>query len=115
MKWHHMNKNHYELKGYTFTSYRGTFEVNVKDLPRGCNMHVWIRCDYCLIKVRKKFQDYIKQNEEAVIKRDCCHKCRPLKIRESNLVVYGVESTNQLSETTQKRNETNKKDTEVKM
>ncbi|MFJ8066097.1 hypothetical protein ACIQYS_15835 [Psychrobacillus sp. NPDC096426] len=107
IKWHQRYRNYYEMRGYIFTAYRDEFEVNVVDLPISSNKKVWVYCDYCYIKVQKKFQCYIKQKEKSIIKKDCCYDCRPIKTRESNKMNYGVESTNQLHQTIEKRNNTN--------
>lgn len=114
MKWHQRYRNYYEKKGYTFTNYRETFKVDVNDLPENCNKYIKVLCDYCLEKgitnvVSKPFQAYVNQNMKSIIKKDCCKKCKPLKVKESNLLVYEKESTNQIDEVKQKRAETNRK------
>ncbi|WP_192604452.1 hypothetical protein [Bacillus sp. OAE603] len=112
MKWHQRYRSYYEEKGYEFTNYGDIFKVSFIDLPKKCNKKILVYCDYCLTdgvykQVEKTFQDYSKQNESAVIKKDCCYDCRPKKVKESNLMVYGKESTNQVDSIRQKQKETN--------
>ncbi len=112
MKWHPRYRIYYEERGYKFTKYRDLFNVDVRDLPNNSQKKVWVLCDYCLEKgVERKraktFQTYIKQNRESIIKKDCCYECTPIKIKESNMITYGVESTNQLKEIRKKQEDTN--------
>lgn len=114
MKWHQRNIRYYEERGYVFTDYGDFFEVDVEHLPKGCNEYVLVLCDYCLENGKrticsKPYQSYIKQNRDAIIKKDCCYVCRPLKIKESNRLIYGKESTNQVEKIRKKQIETNKK------
>lgn len=111
MTWTPKYRNYYELKGYNFTKYYDKFEVNVLDLPINSNKKVQFLCDYCLENGKKTviqttYQDYLKR-KRGIISKDCCKKCVPVKIKESNLLVYGVESTNQVKEIKEKRIKTN--------
>lgn len=110
MSWHPRYRKFYEDKGYVFTNYKDEFKVNVLDLPVSSNKYVNFYCDYCLengiyTKLNKRYQDYLKSRE--TINKDCCKKCKPLKIKESNMMVYGVESTNSLDSTKKKKKITN--------
>jgi hypothetical protein len=108
VKWHPRNKQHYESNGYIFTKYGDSFEVKTNDLSKGnSKINIEVLCDYCKkATVSKPYNDYIRNKEKDIIKKDCCEKCRPLKVKESNLLVYGVESTNQLDDVIKKREET---------
>jgi len=108
INWNKRNKKYYINKGYVFTQYNDEFEVKVEDVSKGnSDIYVDVLCDYCFINTtNKKYQDYIKQNEKAIIHKDCCKKCQSLKVKESNLLKYGVESTNSLNEVSNKRKNT---------
>jgi len=104
IKWNKNNKKYYIDKGYIFTQYGDEFEVKTEDLSKGnSKVYVDVLCDYCLVNtINKTYQDYIDSNEKAIIHKDCCKECKPLKVKESNLLKYGVESTFQVKEIYQK-------------
>jgi hypothetical protein len=111
MKWHQRNKVYYEERGYKFTSYGDSFDVIVEHLPDNCNEYVQVLCDYCLEEGNhtvkpEPYQAYTR-NKRGIIQKDCCNVCKPKKIKESNLKVYGKESTNQIEEVVKKRKKTN--------
>ena len=111
-KWNKNTKKHYESKGYLFTNYGDEFLVKVEDLTKGNTSEVEVLCDYCLEEgiekiIKKKYLIYKQQNEKSIIHKDCCKKCMPLKVKESNLLVYKVESTSQLPKTINKYKQTN--------
>lgn len=87
---------------------RGTsIIVKVEDLPEGSEVYIECLCDYCLEQgvetiIPKMYCNYIKQNKYGIIKKDCCKKCHPLKTKESNLLIYGVESIVYLKSTKDK-------------
>jgi len=66
MKWHSINKEWYEDKGYIFTKYRDQFEVRVEDLQEGSNAKVDIQCDGCgeLLKgiVWRSYKKYVHED-----------------------------------------------------
>jgi hypothetical protein len=100
IKWGNRNKNYYISKGYNFTKNGDEFEVKIEDVTENnSKVYVDVLCDYCNKNIiNKTYQIYIKQNKNAIINKDCCNDCKPIKIKESNLLIYGVESTNQVSE-----------------
>ncbi|QGS68707.1 hypothetical protein CV093_10185 [Oceanobacillus sp. 143] len=94
-----------------FTFYRDEFVVSVEHLPISSNKYVKVLCDYCLNKglttiKEEPYQTYIR-NKKGIIKKDCCNDCKPLKVKESNLLVYGKESTNQVDQIREKQKKTN--------
>lgn len=108
IKWRKDNKDIYENKGYKFTNYGKEFEINVNDLLTGSHKMVEILCDYCQkTVVEKSYKDYISQNLNSIIHKDCCKKCQPLKLVESNKNVYGVSFIGELESTIEKRRQTN--------
>jgi hypothetical protein len=112
VKWHSRNKNHFVSKGYKFTKVGDMFEVKIGDLSHASNTFVEYTCDYCLERgihkvCRTKYNDYNVYRRKSPIQKDCCYDCRHIKNKESNLLVYGVESTNSLDEVRDKQKATN--------
>jgi len=96
-KWVGKYKKYYVEKGYTFTKMLDTFEVKVEDLLENSNEYVEVLCDYCKLNIsRKTYQGY--NFARKIIDKDCCDECKYIKTKESNLKIYGVESTNSLEE-----------------
>lgn len=85
-----------------------TIEVKIEDLPKNSHAEVEVLCDYCEeTVVKKEYGNYISQNINSIIHKDCCKKCQPLKNKESNELVYGVSHISKLESTTEKRKQTN--------
>jgi hypothetical protein len=55
--------------------------------------------------VNKRYDHYVTCNLNGIIKKDCCKNCSPLKQKESNLLVYNVDSTNKIESVLQKKRE----------
>lgn len=106
-RWVSSNRKWYEEKGYIFTKYNDKLTVKAKDLTLSSDVRVEFICDYCGETKDKQFKEYINSLNKSPIKKDCCYDCRSLKNKESNMLVYGVESTNQVPEILEKRFETN--------
>lgn len=86
IKWNGRNKKHYIDRGYSFTKMSDEFEVRVEDLTIGSRAQIDVICDYCNDIVVKSYSNLLREREENNIKKDCCKKCQPLKIRE----LYGT-------------------------
>ena len=83
-------------KDYVYDTTK-TITVKVEDLPNGSHALVEVLCDYCKNSViTMTYKDYNQKTKK--IKKRACYNCRFLKIKESNLLKYNVESTNQLDE-----------------
>jgi hypothetical protein len=111
MTWTPKTKKYYVEKGYVFTKISDVFHTNVLDLPTNSNKEILLLCDYCLLenretKILRSYQNYLRYNKQT-IKKDCCNSCRPKKVKESNLVNYGVENTNQLESVQIRKMQTN--------
>lgn len=110
--WGNRNKKYYTNKGYPFTKIGDIFEVCIEDLlPNSSKVMVECLCDYCLengVKtiITKTWQDYKKQ-EISITPKDCCSNCVPLKKRESDMKLYGVNHTSKLNSTIEKMQKTN--------
>jgi len=86
--------------------------IKIEDLQKGSNLKIKVLCDYCLENgietiIDKTYCNYIHQNEKSIIHKDCCPSCKGKKTKESNLIIYGVESIQQLPETREKTEKTN--------
>lgn len=94
-------------KGYEYRGKRETFLVDLKDLPLKSNKKVRVICDYCGEEFLKKYNVY--NDGHKIINKDCCSnpKCTRQKVKESNLITYGVSSTSSLSEVKDKIKQTN--------
>ena len=90
-KWNPKNKHYYIEKGYTFTAMKESFIISVYDLPRGSHVLVDVLCDYCKTKITKEWNRYISEHDGAIAK-DCCNKCKRLKIVDVCREKYGVSS-----------------------
>lgn len=104
VRWHHANKEHYINKGYKFTKYGDEITVKIKDLSLSNKVLVEVKCDYCGKVVKRKYCDYIKQNE--TVNKDACKGCWTLKYKDVCLAKYGVDNVNMLESTKQKKIET---------
>lgn len=109
---------HYESLGYNIPKWkdkngrvkvkRGTImSVKIEDLPTASRELIPYKCDYCEKDDLKPYVQLLKGRK--IIDKDCCEDCIPLKIKETNLIKYGVEHTQQLEETKSKFRETNLK------
>ncbi|MQR94773.1 hypothetical protein [Fictibacillus phosphorivorans] len=89
-------KSHYIDKGYHYTFIGDEFLIPVNDLPSSSNVKVEVVCDYCGTNLYKQFGKYLRSREASPIKKDACKKCHPLKTKEGNLLLYGVDHYTQL-------------------
>jgi hypothetical protein len=75
---------------------RGTkIIVKIEDLLKGSQTKVMVECDYCGKEHPVFYKNYLNSRLGA-INKDCCINCLPKKVKESNLINYGVISTNDL-------------------
>lgn len=103
VKWvQNKTKTHYLEKGYNFTYFGDEFQVPIENLPKNSNVTVKVICDYCYKEVHKRYRDYKKSIEESPIKKDACNNCHPLKTKEGNRLLHGVEHYTQKSEEREK-------------
>ena len=93
------NRKFYKDLGYQ--SQDEYIEINIKDLSIGSHILIRAICDYCNAEKKISYKDYNK-NISSGGKFSCSIKCGSLKSKESNLIKYGVESTNSLSSTKEK-------------
>lgn len=95
VKWNVQNKQYYLDKEYKFSKIGDIIEIKIEDVPLNSNRKVDVLCDYCNKNIsHKTYQAYNSQRN--IIQKDSCHKCKFIKIKESNLKIYGVEHKCQL-------------------
>ena len=99
---------YYVNKGYIFTNVGDVFMVNILDLKISSKETIKCYCDYCLEDgieniIEKKYIDYLQQRR--LVKKDCCKKCYPQKVKEVVMTKYGFESINQLDFVKEKKKE----------
>lgn len=115
-----MNIKYYEEKGYDipkiknkwgkFQTPRGTtIKVKVDDLQEGSHVEVEVLCDYCLETIKKPWKIYLRDNQNGIIHKDACDDCRIIKMKESNMQVYGEEQIFSIPEIREKIVKTNLK------
>lgn len=73
VKWHYLNREHYESLGYKFTKNLDEFEVKVEELPTTCKIVVDYICDGCGKIKHVSYGDYTKKIKEDG--KTYCKKC----------------------------------------
>jgi hypothetical protein len=99
------NVKHYKELGYN-CKVGDIITVKVEHLPKQSKIVVDVTCDYCGKPIKRQYSNHINQISKDVIKKDSCVECKWIKTKESNMMVYGVESTTQLEETQNKMKNT---------
>ncbi len=94
-------KKYYEEKGY-FGKMGDIFEVKISDLQENSNAIVDVNCDFCKKDFTMKYCKYLSSKNTG----NCCYDCRGEKVKQTNLLKYGVENTSQLQENKDKRKAT---------
>lgn len=87
------NNKYYHNLGYDVNE--KYIEVKIEDLLKGSNVIISVKCDYCGCDRKISYKNYNK-NIKINNKFSCSIKCGCLKSKETNLLKYGVDSTNKL-------------------
>lgn len=87
----HLNKNNKMV-----TTMYSKITVGVEDIPRGSHTKIQVKCDYCGDIFTKSYQKYILQQDNSIVKKDCCAKCKQQKTEEGLLIKYGVKRNTQI-------------------
>ncbi len=97
--------DYYYKLGYDINS--DYFIVKIEHLPKKSFTKVNVKCEYCDVN---EIIPYYKWNRsmQSDIKKYCCKSCKGCKIKESNLLKYGVTSVGKLESSKQKSRITNK-------
>ena len=106
LKWNNRYKNYYIDKNYVFTKKDNEFEVKIEDLQTGSRVLIDVECDYCKTKYNIPYCKYI-MSVKNLVNKDCCFKCLYLKVKEVNLIKYGVQNVFQLEDVKNKIKNTN--------
>lgn len=88
------SSNYYKDLGYNIDE--KYIDIKVEDLKKGSHLKIEACCDYCGTIKNISYKDYNK-NISTFNKFSCSIKCGTLKAKETNLIKYGVDSTNKLS------------------
>jgi len=93
--WNSRNIKHYVELGYIFTKRGDTFEVNFRDLTIGSTAKIRLTCDYCGEEITMQYHTFVmlQRKFKNILLKDCCSKagCVNQKIKEVNMIKYGVE------------------------
>lgn len=94
------NKEILISKGYNWESNK-VIKVKTEDLTEYSKVNIKVLCDYCLEEnketiIEKLYSSYYRDNINAIIHKDSCQSCVPLKRKESLLKTYNLENSNQV-------------------
>ena len=99
---------YYKELGYKFEHTGDIITVKIEDLPKGSHTMVDVLCDYCNKNIchtpYKNYNKSIKINGKY-----SCINCRGKKIKDTNLLVYGVSSVMHIDAVKEKVKTTNNK------
>jgi uncharacterized protein YlaI len=102
-------KYNYDIDYYKSIGYEIDSEliiVKIEDLPKKSSTIVNVSCDYCEKIEKISYYKFIR-SQNSVIKKYCCKDCKGKKIKESNLLKYGVTSVAKLKSSKEKSKKTN--------
>lgn len=106
VKWNGSSKRWYTSRGYEWTKSGNEFEVDIEDLNVNSKVMVEFVCDYCGNIQSIAYQYYLNNRERCIVKKDACKLCKNKKLKEANLLKYGVENVKQLESSKEKARET---------
>lgn len=99
------NKSYYEKLGYDINS--DIIKIKISDLSYGSNFKILVKCDYCNNVKEVSYKSYNKSIKKNG-KFSCNSKeCNVLKLKECNLLKYGVETSFERDDVKNKIKETN--------
>ena len=98
------NLDYYKNLGYNVEG--DDFEVNINHLLKNSFTLVKVSCDYCNTKEEIPYYKW-NRSMESIVKKYCCNLCKGDKIKESNLIKYGVTSVGKLETSKEKTKKTN--------
>jgi hypothetical protein len=98
--------DYYENLGYDVSG--SDFIVKVEHLLKKSFVKVNVRCEYCNTHEIIPYYNWNRSMNSA-IKKYCCKSCKGSKIKESNLLKYGVTSVAKLESSKEKSKITNKR------
>ena len=98
------NIKHYKNLGYNNIKIGDLITVKIENLTEGSSVLIECRCDYCNEKLNITYKAYIKSMSN-IIHKIACSKCRSKKVKEVNMVKYGVEHPMKLDKVKEKHKE----------
>lgn len=89
------NLNYYKIKN-TDLSVGDRFIIKVDDLGENSGYKVDVKCDYCGVEFKTEYRKYLRSI--GISKTNSCKssKCSKLKVKDSNIIKYGIENVMQL-------------------
>lgn len=96
--------NFYREHGFPNCKRFDKIEIPIELLGPTSKIDVEYECDYCHNIFTKAYGELILGRK--YIQKDCCNKCKKLKIEEVNLLKYGVKTNLCLEENKQKSKQT---------
>lgn len=108
IKWNSKIKKRYVDLGYKFTKMGEPFLVDIKDVSKGSNSSIKLKCDYCGKIFEVKTYTYFNLKKEC-INLDCCGspKCTGRKSSDVLLKKYGVANATKMKSSIEKMKKTN--------
>jgi len=91
MKINKSNIKHYKSLGYD-VDLKDIIIINTKDLSRGSQRKIKVKCDICEIEKEIKFQTYYKSIKNLNLYS--CNKCNFIKSKQTRFKRYGNENYN---------------------
>ncbi len=86
------NSTYYKNKGYDVSD--EYLDISIKDLPKGSNVLIEVKCDYCQSIKNINYKIYNKNISNNNM-FSCSHKCGREKAKITNIEKYGVEYPSQ--------------------
>ena len=91
------------IKKYN-TKYHEMILIPIEELSIGSHALVECLCDYCGDILIMEYRSFLKRSK--IINKTCCKKCSPIKQKEINLLLYGVENVFELNSIKEKIKQT---------
>lgn len=82
--------------------------VNSNDLHNGSNAVINVICDHCRVKLTMMYKNYYKCIKKYDDELYYCQKCKYYRIKQTNMIIYGVDNVMQLDDIKNKMIETQK-------
>jgi len=103
------SKYNYDLYYYKSLGYDVDdeyFSIKIEHLPKKSFNLVKVSCDYCGVIENISFYKF-NRSLQSPVKKYCCKACKGEKLKESNLLKYGVTSVAKLATSKEKSKKTN--------
>ena len=98
-------KGFYAKKGYEYEKGKPLY-VKAEDLTPESAKEILVQCDYCGAQCYTTYRSYYRGTRMGTVHKCACKSCLSKKVKECNLVNYGVEWTANLSSVREKYEQT---------